>query len=85
MKEAVTKLTERGQISMPSSIRRKLGLVPVRKLTWKYISENEIRLLVGERKPQQKGAMRGAMKKYQAGESGSTAEWMRVLREGEVY
>ena len=51
MKEAVTKLTERGQVSMPSFIRKKMGLLPGRKITWKYISKNEIRLLVGERKP----------------------------------
>jgi bifunctional DNA-binding transcriptional regulator/antitoxin component of YhaV-PrlF toxin-antitoxin module len=37
MKEVVTKLTERGQLSMPSSIRKKLGLLPVRKIIWKYI------------------------------------------------
>lgn len=84
MKEAVTKLTERGQVSMPSSIRKKMGLLPGRKITWKLISENEVRILVGERKPKPRGAMRGAMKKYQAGESGTTADWMRVLREGEI-
>jgi bifunctional DNA-binding transcriptional regulator/antitoxin component of YhaV-PrlF toxin-antitoxin module len=84
MKEAVTKLTERGQVSMPSFIRKKMGLLPGRKIIWKYISENEIRLLVGERKPKQKGAMRGAMKNYLSGEPSTTADWMRVLREGEV-
>ena len=84
MKEAVTKLTERGQVSMPSSIRKKMGLLPGRKITWKLISENEVRILVGERKPKPRGAMRGAMKKYQAGKSGTTADWMRVLREGEI-
>ena len=84
MKEVVTKLTERGQVSMPSFIRKKMGLLPGRKITWKYISKNEIRLLVGERKPKEKGAMRGAMKDYQVGESGTTADWMRILREGEA-
>lgn len=58
MKDAVTKLTERGQVSMPS-LFEKMGLLPGRKITWKYISKNEIRLLVGERKPKEKGAMRG--------------------------
>ena len=84
MKDAVTKLTERGQVSMPAFIRKKMGLLPGRKIIWKYISQNEIRLLISERKPKQKGVMRGAMKKYQAGESGTTADWMRVLREGEA-
>ncbi|NDG72664.1 MAG: sporulation regulator [Proteobacteria bacterium] len=84
MKEAVTQLTERGQISMPAFIRRKLGLLPGRKIIWKCISENEIKLIVGERKPKPKGVMRGAMKNYQAGTPGTTADWMRVLREGEV-
>ena len=84
MKEVVTKLTERGQVSMPSFIRKKMGLLPGRKITWKYISKNEIRLLVGERKPKEKGAMRGAMKDYQVGESGTTADWMRILREVEA-
>lgn len=69
---------------MPSSLRKKLGLLPGRKIIWKYISENEIRLLIGDRKPKQKGMMRGAMKKYQIGESRTTADWMKVLREGEV-
>ena len=84
MKDAVTKLTERGQVSMPAFIRKKMRLMPGRKIIWKYISQNEIRLLISERKPKQKGAMRGAMKKYQAGESGTTADWMRVMREGEA-
>ena len=84
MKEVVTKLTERGQVSMPSSIRKKLGLLPGRKIIWKYISENEIRLLIGGRKPKQKGAMRGVMKNYHSGENSTTADWMRVLREGEA-
>ena len=84
MKEAVTKLTERGQVSMPAFIRKKLGLLPGRKIIWKFISENEIRLIIGERKPKPKGAMRGAMKNFQSGAPGSTADWMRVLREGEV-
>jgi hypothetical protein len=69
---------------MPAFIRKRLGLLPGRKIIWKFISKNEIRLIIGERKPQPKGAMRGAMKNYQAGEPGTTADWMRVLREGEV-
>lgn len=84
MKEAVTTLTERGQVSMPSYIRKKMGLAPGRKITWKYVSENEIRLFVGERKPKPQGAMRGVMKNYLSGEPGTTADWMRTLREGEV-
>jgi bifunctional DNA-binding transcriptional regulator/antitoxin component of YhaV-PrlF toxin-antitoxin module len=37
MKEAVAKLTERGQDSMPSFIRKKMGLLPGRKIILKYI------------------------------------------------
>jgi AbrB family looped-hinge helix DNA binding protein len=84
MKEAITKLTERGQVSMPSSIRKKLGLLPGHKIIWKYISENEVRIILREFNPKPRGSMRGAMKKIQLGEPGATADWMRVLREGEI-
>ena len=78
----VTTLTERGQVSMPSSLRREMGLRPGQPLLWKRVSDREVRVTVpgkGEIR-----SMRGFIKKFHRPSLPSTtAEWLKLLREGE--
>ena len=78
----LTTLTERGQVSMPSSLRREMGLRPGQPLLWKRVSDREVRVTVpgkGEIR-----SMRGFMKKFhRPALPSTTAEWLKLLREGE--
>ncbi len=82
MKDMVTKLTERGQISIPARIRKDMHLLPGAKLHWEEISEYECRLVV-DTSVHGKGAraMRGYAKTFR--KPRRTSEWMQELREGE--
>ena len=62
MSGSVTTLTERGQVSMPSSLRRQLGLRPGQPLLWRRVSNRELRVTVPRKG--QGSSMRGFMKKY---------------------
>lgn len=82
MKSHVTTLTERGQISIPADFRAELGLKPGQKLLWTSPGDRTLRLSVCE-PSKRKGAMAmlGYAKTFR--ETMSTAEWMKILREGE--
>jgi len=82
MKSLVTTLTERGQASLPASLRKELGLKPGHRLRWQKISACEVRLLVEVRKqiPGPK-AMLGFAKTFRSARR--TADWMKDLRAGE--
>ena len=75
-------MTDRGQVSMPASIRRELGLRPGQTLLWKRLSHDEVRVKV-PRRGSGKTSMRGFMKKFLADGPRTTAGWMKILREGE--
>lgn len=81
MAEIATTLTDRGQVSLPAAIRRELGLRPGQMLLWKRLSGDEIRVKVPRRG--QGKSMRGFMKKFLPDGPCTTAEWMKLLREGE--
>ena len=81
MSGTITTLTERGQVSLPSKIRRQLGLRPGQPLLWKRVSDRELRVTVPRKG--QGSSMRGFMKKYLRRGPGTTAAWIRLLREGE--
>jgi AbrB family looped-hinge helix DNA binding protein len=81
MAEIATTLTDRGQVSMPASIRRELGLRPGQTLLWERLSDNEVRIKVPGRG--QGPSMRGAMKKFRVAGPRTTAGWMKLLRGGE--
>ena len=83
MKTLVTKVTERGQVSIPSSIRERLELRPGTSLLWSVGNDRYTCMITIVRKPQRKGAR--AMLGYAATYSKprTTAEWMKELREGE--
>lgn len=82
MAEMLTTLTERGQVSMPSSIRRQLGLRPGQPLLWKCVSDHEVRVSIPRRGRAK--SMRGFIKKLHKKTLLTTAEWMKLLREGET-
>ena len=82
MKTHITTITERGQISIPADFRAELDLRPGQKLLWSTTADRALRLTVCE-PPKRKGAMAmlGYAKTFR--ETMSTAEWMKLLREGE--
>ena len=83
MKTLVTKVTERGQVSIPASIREYMQLTPGASLLWNRGQDRYSCVVTIVRKPHRKGAM--AMLGYAATYSKprTTAEWMKELREGE--
>ena len=82
MNTHVTRITERGQASIPAEVRRQLGLRPGAKLTWEPISSTEVRVRVASA-----DAVRGPMhvlgfaRSFRA--TRRSEEWMTDLREGE--
>lgn len=79
----VTKVTERGQISIPASLREYMELKPGTSLRWDKGNDRFSCVITIVQKPQRKGAR--AMLGYAATFSTprTTAEWMKELREGE--
>jgi AbrB family looped-hinge helix DNA binding protein len=78
-----TVVTERGQVSVPASLRKSMGLHPGRKLHWEQVSDREIRISIHEEKPPGPLAVLGFARRMQNNPARTTAEWMRELREGE--
>lgn len=75
-------VTERGQVSIPSNLRRELGLEKGRRLLWEKAGDHEIRIVVlPEVQPQGARAMLGFARRFRS--SRSTRDWMSELREGE--
>jgi len=82
MKILATRLTERGQISIPAKIRKDLRLKPGARLAWHEVSDHECILTVLDEStgPGAK-AMLGFAKQFR--ETRRSADWMDELREGE--
>lgn len=69
---------------MPAALRKKLGLRPGQPLLWKMISDSECRVVVVRKPADRRGrSMRGFMKRFQKGRTETTADWMKLLREGD--
>lgn len=83
MKTMVTKITERGQISIPAEVRERMNLRPGMALLWNTGSSPSTCTVTIVQKHKRKGAM--AMLGYAATfrKTRSTEEWMKELREGE--
>ncbi|MDB6172134.1 MAG: AbrB family transcriptional regulator [Chthoniobacteraceae bacterium] len=80
----VTTITERGQISIPAELRREMHLTPGKTVMWEKVSATECRLLVQEApkvKPDPMAAIGFAQRHGLA--QRTTAQWMKMLREGE--
>lgn len=75
-------VTERGQISIPSQLRRELALDKGRRLLWEKAGDHELRVVIlPEAEPAGAVAMLGFSRRFRAPRP--TAEWMAELREGE--
>lgn len=79
-------LTERGQVSVPASLRKAMGLKPGCTLRFEQVSATEIRLSIVPAITPTTGplAMLGyARKLFPNRKTRSTASWMREIRGGE--
>lgn len=76
-------LTERGQISIPSALRKAMKLRPGQSFRWHRISDREMR--VSMETPPAPGplAVLGYAKKLRSGPARRTASWMAEFRAGE--
>jgi len=77
-------LTDRGQVSMPSALRKELALEPGYKLLWQKVSDRECRIVVMKNgKPKGAKAMLGFARRFRPRHVRTTDQWMTELREGE--
>jgi AbrB family looped-hinge helix DNA binding protein len=79
-----TTITERGQVSIPAELRREMHLNPGQLVLWEKVSATECRLVIEPRKvirPNPVAAI-GFAKRHGLS-TRTTAEWMKILREGE--
>lgn len=79
----ISTLTERGQISLPAALRKKMRLKPGQRLRWEHISDREARVVVEAAVPAGPKAALGYARKLRAGKPRRTADWMQELRDGE--
>jgi bifunctional DNA-binding transcriptional regulator/antitoxin component of YhaV-PrlF toxin-antitoxin module len=83
--ELTTTLTERGQVSFPSRLRKKANLHTGQKLRWAQVSPTEFRISLVEEirdKPDPFKAI-GYARKFHPEDTRTTDEIMAELREGE--
>lgn len=78
-----TKLTERGQVSMPADVRKKMGLRPGATLRWEPISPRECRVIVENSRGGDPLAALGFGPKARGENARRTKDWMRELRDGD--
>lgn len=76
-------LTERGQISVPASLRKAMNLRPGQRFRWERISEREFRVMVESGAPTGPRSVLGYARKLRKGPPRRTSDWMRELRQGE--
>jgi AbrB family looped-hinge helix DNA binding protein len=82
--DKITTLTERGQISIPASIRRSANLKPGNKLIWESVSATEFRItLASSEEAPGPMAMLGFAQTFQTGSRRTTDEIMAELRAGD--
>ncbi len=76
-------LTERGQISVPSALRKAMKLRTGQRFRWERISDREFRVVVESMAPQGPLSVLGYARKLRPGKARTTRDWMRELRAGE--
>jgi len=83
MKTLVTRVTERGQVSIPASIREYMQMTPGTNLLWNRGQDRYTCVITIVHKPVRKGAkaMLGYASTFR--KKRTTSEWMAELREGE--
>ena len=80
-----TIITERGQTSIPAELRREMHLIPGQTIIWEKVSPTECRVIVPPTpavKPDPVAAI-GFARRHGL-PAHTTAEWMKILREGEA-
>ena len=82
MKTHVTTLTERGQVSIPADFRAEVGLKPGDKLLWSTSGDKALLITTCEI-PKRKSFRSAIGYAKSFCKTMSTAEWMKILREGE--
>lgn len=75
-------LTERGQISVPASLRKAMKLRSGQSFKWVRISDREFRVVVEAGRPPGPLAVLGYARKRRAAPR-RTSAWMQELRAGE--
>ncbi len=83
MNGQICTLTERGQVSMPASLRRKMHLKTGQKLRWEAVSETEVRIIVEADTVVDPLKALGFGRTVRADAPRRTAEWMDAIRDGE--
>lgn len=79
----ISVVTERGQVSIPSRLRKELSLVQGQRLLWEKVGEHEMRVTVlPDPEPRGAIAMLGFAKRFR--HPRHTEDWMAELREGET-
>lgn len=82
MKTEITTLTERGQVSVPASVRSRAGWKPGTKLVWEFKDDETVQISVRNARPAHScHEARGFAKNFRP--TRTTSEWMNELREGE--
>jgi AbrB family looped-hinge helix DNA binding protein len=83
MKTIATRITERGQVSIPTEVRKQLHWVPGQRILWEVASTTECRVhALPPARKQGAQAMRGYAATFR--KPRRTAEWMQEIREGET-
>ena len=84
MSDNASTLTERGQVSVPASIRKAAGLRPGQTLRWELISATELRVILpAPDAPAGPFAALGFARRLRGGPRRSTDSVLRELRQGE--
>jgi AbrB family looped-hinge helix DNA binding protein len=82
MKTLVTTVTERGQVSIPAPVRRRMKLAPGRRLLWEQLSPTECRVRVSDdARPAGAVAMLGYAARFR--KRRPTSAWIAEIRGGE--
>ena len=76
-------ITERGQVSVPASLRKAMGLRPGQRLHWEQVSDREIRVSLQQESPPGPLSVLGYARRVLKTPPRRTDDWMRELREGE--
>ena len=84
MASNIVRITERGQISIPASIRKQAKLQSGQTLQWELLTNREFRLvMVQDVNPVGAFAMLGYAKQFNLAETRSVDEIMAELRAGD--
>jgi len=76
-------LTERGQVSIPATLRKAMRLKTGQRLRFEQISDHEFRVMVEPPLAQGPLSVLGYARRFRPEGRRSTADWMRELRAGE--